>query len=98
MSSPRAGRISRLPLLLLPLLASGCAAPGTVYPPRADLVAVTEPKPVPRLEIVTSQQAADQYSADVENWGDRVSAAGGRLCRFYQRIKMPDLSFCPPAK
>lgn len=83
--------IRHLPLLLLPMAASACAAPGSMkaaFPPPADLAAVTEPKPVPGPEIVTSAKAAEEYNAAVEGWGDRVSAAGGRLCRFYQRLGM----------
>lgn len=55
-------------------------------PPHADLVAVTEPKPVPTIEIVTSDAANARYNADVESWGDRVSAAGLRLCRFFGEL------------
>jgi hypothetical protein len=64
------------------LLASACTTPGAIPPPADDLKAVTEAKPVPSDDIATSQKAADQYSADVESWGDRISAAGGRLCRW----------------
>lgn len=63
---------------------SGCAA-GAIPPPSADLKAVTEPKPVPSDEIATSQKAADLYSAEIEAWGDRISSAGGRLCRWVER-------------
>ena len=77
--------ISRsLPLLAL-LAASGCASSVEIPPPVADLKAVTEAKPVPGNDIVTSQKAADDYSAAVEGWGDRISAAGGRLCRWTER-------------
>lgn len=79
-----------LPLLLL-TIASGCGAPGSLragFPPPADLTAATEAKPVPGPEIVTSAQAAEEYNAAVEGWGDRVSAAGGRLCRYYKRLGM----------
>jgi hypothetical protein len=47
-----------------------------------DIQAVIEPKPIAPVEIVTSQRAADEYSAAAEGWGDRVSAAGGRICRW----------------
>jgi hypothetical protein len=63
----------------------GCASGVTLPPPADDLKAVVEPKPVPSDEIAVSQKAADQYSADVEGWGDRISAAGGRLCRWSER-------------
>lgn len=89
--------IRPLPLLLLLITASGCAGPGSLqsaFPPRADLEAVTEAKPMPTAAIATSAQVAEQYNADVEGWGDRVSAAGARLCRFYRdlgmKVKCPD--------
>lgn len=75
-----------LPLSLL--TANGCAVPMQSSPPPADLRAVTEPKPVPGPDIVTSDRAAAQYSADVESWGDRVSAAGARLCRYFAALGM----------
>jgi hypothetical protein len=61
------------------------------------LQAVTETKPIAPVEIVTSQQAADQYSADVEAWGDRVSAAGGRICRWVVETGGKIPFKCPPA-
>lgn len=80
--------------LLLPLaslwLASACTGPGVHPLPAADLLAVTEAKPIPTDDIATSQKAADLYSATVESWADRISAAGGRLCRFTERTsKLP---------
>jgi hypothetical protein len=50
------------------------------------LKAVVEPKPVPTDEIAVSQKAADDFSASIEAWGDRISAAGGRLCRWSERV------------
>lgn len=76
------------------LLASGCATSGG-YPPLADLKAVTEAKPVPGDEIATDPVAEAHYNADVESWGDRLSAAGARLCRFFEAVKMPGLGGCP---
>lgn len=81
----RLNPISLLPPLAALLLASGCATSGAIPPPVEDLKAVTEAKPIPTDEIATSQKAADQYSADVESWGERVSAAGGRICRWVKR-------------
>lgn len=79
-------RISRsLPLAAL-LVASGCATSGIPLPPADDLKAVTEAKPVPSDDIATSQKAADDYSATVEAWGDRISAAGGRICRWAEHF------------
>lgn len=68
--------------------------PGAILPPAADLQAASEVKPVPSDEIATSQKAADDYSASVEAWGDRVSAAGGRLCRWAERVGKKSLG-CP---
>jgi len=84
-------------LLLLPWLAhvSSCAAPASVHPPLADLQAVTEPKPEPTDDITISQQAYDLYQAKIEWWGDRVSDAGARLCRWSRdtyKLKVK----CPP--
>lgn len=73
-----------LPLLLT---VSACGGSGG-YPPLADLQAVTEAKPVPPDEIVTSAAASEHYNAAVESWGDRISDAGLRLCRFFERTGM----------
>lgn len=51
-------------------------------PPAADLRAAIEPKPVPPADLVTSEEAAARYDAAVESWGERLNAAGGRLCRW----------------
>jgi hypothetical protein len=85
MSSPH-NRISRLLLLPALMAVSNCAAQVVIAPPVADLQAATEPKPVPTDDIVTSQQAYDQYQASIEAWGDRISSAGGRLCRWSERV------------
>lgn len=86
-----AGLIRALPLLLLLTIASGCAGragPKAAFPPIADLEAVTEAKPAPSADIVTSAKAAEDYNAAIEGWGDRTSAAGGRLCRYYKALGM----------
>ena len=95
----QAAPIRRLLPLLLLTTASGCGAQGSLkagYPPRADLEAVTEAKPQPSPDIVTSAQAAEAYNAAVEGWGDRVSKAGGRLCRFHQSLGMKVSCPAPP--
>jgi hypothetical protein len=79
------------------LLASGCAAGVTLPPPAADLKAAVEPKPVPGDEIATSQKAYDDYNASLEAWGDRVSAAGARICRWSERTYKIKVG-CPPAE
>lgn len=76
------------------MLASSCAAPGAIPPPAADLQAAVEPKPQPTDDIATSQQAYDQYQASLEAWGDRLYAAGGRLCRWSAKVYKVKLN-CP---
>lgn len=49
---------------------------------------------MPGDEIATDAEAEAHYNAAVEGWGDRISSAGARLCRFFQRRKMPGLT-CP---
>lgn len=73
------------------LLASGCASSGA-FPPPADLAALTEPKPVSSDEIATDPVAEAHYNAALESWGERLSAAGARLCRFYRRTGMRGLA------
>lgn len=69
------------------LLVSACKTPG-IYPPRQDLIEVTEKKPTPGADILTDPAAGDRYDSAIEGWGDRVRAAGMRLCRFYGRTGM----------
>ena len=93
------------PLTLSPLLlasvsiVSGCAGQertSPAFPPAADVQAAVEPKPVPTVDILTSDQASADYSASVESWGDRIHAAGGRICRWI-RDNGGKLPFeCPP--
>lgn len=82
-----------LPLAAL-LLASACATPGAIPPPADDLKAVVEPKPIPSDETAVSQEAHEQHSRAIEGWGDRISAAGGRLCRWTARTHKLKLD-CP---
>ncbi len=77
-----------LMLLALPLAVSGCVGPASRFPPSADLIAVTEEKPKPTAEIARSAKANADYNASVESWGDRLNAAGGRLCRFFRDLGM----------
>jgi hypothetical protein len=79
---------AHLTLLLSLSTASACAVPASRFPPRADLVAATEAKPRPTADIVTDSKASAEYNAAVESWGDRVGAAGGRLCRYFREIGM----------
>ena len=80
--------MARLVLPALLLAVSACAAPRSSFPPLADLQAVTERKPPPTADIATSDRANADYSAKVEIWGDRVGAAGGRLCRYFAALGM----------
>ena len=91
MTHRRAVSLALLPMLWL---ASACGSSGG-YPPLADIKAVTEAKPVPGDEIASDPDAEAHYNASVEGWGDRIWSAGARLCRFYQRTKMPNVDFCP---
>lgn len=77
------------PCLILSALltAQGCASSGAL-PPRADLIAVTEPKPIPGDDIVTDPAASARYNSAVEGWGDRLHSAGVRLCRYFERQGM----------
>ena len=91
-SKPRLTRLS--PLLASFLAVAACTTPGGIIPPADDLKAVTEAKPVPTDDIATSQKAADQFSADLEAWGDRISSAGGRICRWAETVGKHSLG-CP---
>ncbi|MBH9536930.1 hypothetical protein [Novosphingopyxis sp. YJ-S2-01] len=67
---------------------SGCAPRERlqpIFPPPADLEAVTEAKPIAPVAIVTSAKAAAEYDVAVESWGERLNAAGGRICRWALR-------------
>lgn len=81
-------RMSQIPLLMLcasALVVSACTPKERlqpIFPPSADLQSVTSPKPVAPPEIVTSAQAAAEYDIAVETWGDTVSKAGARICRW----------------
>lgn len=79
-------RTRLLPVLATLLLVSGCATTGAIPPPADDLKAMVEPKPVPTDDIATSDQANADYNASVEGWGDRISAAGARLCRWTESV------------
>lgn len=74
-----------LMLSVCALAVSGCGPKERlqpIYPPSADIKAATTPKPVAGPEIVTSAQAAAEYDIAVEAWGETVSKAGGRICRW----------------
>lgn len=76
----------RLVGVFLALLVSGCANTVVVrkpiYPPVADMQAITEAKPAPTDDILISEAAAARYDADVELWGERLHGAGVRICHW----------------
>lgn len=84
-----------LALPIMFLLASNCTKLAAT-PPRADLMAATEKKPVPSDDIADDPVAFANHQASIDSWGDRLFDAGGRLCRFFKRTSMKDLD-CPPA-
>lgn len=80
-------RKTLLPLILASLLvAPGCVNKATRpinFPSAVDVEALAAPKPKVTPEVLTSQKTADQYSSDVEAWGDSVSNAGKRVCQWF---------------
>jgi hypothetical protein len=70
---------------------SACARERVVWapPPPEDLRAVIEVKPKPPVSILTDSTASDSYNAEVEEWGERLRAAGMRLCLFYSAQGSP---------
>lgn len=71
---------------------ASCETPGAAFPPAQDLR--VEPKPIPPDEVLTSRIAGEQYDNAVEAWGEAGWAQVGRLCRFFDEMKMPGLN-CP---
>lgn len=73
-------------LLLLSLITAGGCGPTVsqrpIFPPRAEVQRLQEAKPAPTADIVTDAKASEIYNAEVESWGDRLSAAGRRMCRW----------------
>lgn len=49
---------------------------------------------MPSDDIATSDQANADYSASLEAWGDRISAAGARLCRWSESVYKAKIG-CP---
>ena len=90
----------RLAILSLALLIAGCkTCPDPAFPRAADVEAITAPRPkIPpaALDPKNPTAAAIARSADRE-WGTAVSDAGGRLCRYFEKMGMPGI-VCPPAK
>lgn len=72
---------------------ASCETPGASFPPAQDLA--VKAKPVPPDDVLTSRIAGEQYDNAVEAWGEEGWAQIGRLCRFFDAMKMPGLQ-CPP--
>jgi len=87
-------RLALATVLLLTLPGAMCSTPQAGFPSREDVIAVTEAKPKPAPEVLTDATANDRYNSALEGWGDRLHAAGVRLCKFYNRTGMPQIS-CP---
>lgn len=67
---------------------TACKTTSPAYPPSADIAAVIEAKPKPPVEILTDPAASDRYSAAIEGWGERLRAAGVRICRYERALGM----------
>lgn len=65
------------------VLLAGCRSAND-FPPTADVQAAIERKPVPPASILTDPGASDRYNAQLEAWGERVQAAGVRLCLYFR--------------
>ena len=68
-------------------LLAGCKSAHD-FPPKAVVEAATESKPIPPTTILTDPTASDRYNAELERWGERVQAAGVRLCRYFKEQGM----------
>jgi hypothetical protein len=64
------------------------------FPSAADLA--VEAKPVPSIDILTSERAAAEYDASIESWGDRGWRQVARICRWARGMGMQ--VDCPPAE
>jgi len=79
-------RLASAVLAILALTACGDERPAVGTPLIADIEAAAETKPPPTAAILSDPNADARYNAEIEAWGDRVSAAGRRLCRFYRDV------------
>lgn len=80
-------RLHALALLPALLAVSACDKRVSIEkltPPAADIEAVTAPKPKPSGDIVNDDTAAARHSEALESWGESLSAAGHRLCRWFR--------------
>jgi hypothetical protein len=79
-------------------LAAACATPPPhvvqSFPSYADLR--IESKPVPTIDILTSERAAADYDVAVEAWGARGWQAVTRICEWAKAIGAPQLDCSHP--
>ena len=76
-------KMMKLTLLVPLLLASGCSKQALqLHPPAIDVEATTESKPIPSVEAVTDATAKARDDEAIESWGERVQAAGVRVCNW----------------
>lgn len=73
-----------LALFVAVLAIAGCTTTGA-QPPRADIQALAEKKPVPPVDILTDPTASDRHNNAIEAYADRLHSAGLRLCRYFER-------------
>lgn len=57
-----------------------------IFPARADIEALTAPKPLATPDIVADEEAYAAHQVAVESWGISLSLAGGRVCRWFNRM------------
>ena len=85
--------IACLMIVSLGAAVASCETPAAAFPPATDLR--VKPKPIPSEEVLTSRIAGEQYDNAVEAWGEAGWLQIGRLCRFFDTLKMKNLD-CPP--
>jgi hypothetical protein len=89
---------ARLALLLSVTTVSACEPQERTrlaFPSAEEVKAVIDPKPQITEQTLTSDQAHEQYNADIETWGDGLYAGGARLCRWFKRVGMKLPFDCP---
>lgn len=82
----------RLLLTAAAFMSLNACATSSALPPRADIIAVIEPKPIPPVDILTDPAASDLHNSRIEGWGERLQSAGLRLCRYFERMGMRDIA------
>lgn len=73
------------------LALAACAHNPTPFPPVSDVNALVVPRPKMPPEALTDPTADANHRSAVRKWGDDLSAAGKRVCKFLDRTGMPGL-------